>query len=129
MDGSGTRQDRAGIVVTLVGVVVNLFMIALKFAGGYYGHSQALIADAVHSISDLFTDAVALLGLMAGRKRPDSGHPFGHARIETLASALVGGILLAVAIYLGAEAARNIYHHTEMHPRGRPWGWPFWRSY
>ncbi len=116
MTGSRSQENRAGVRVTLVGVLVNALMIAMKFIGGIYGQSQALIADAVHSISDLFTDAVVLFGLKAGRKRPDSDHPFGHARIETLASAFVGLVLLGVAFYLGFEAAENIYHHTEKHP-------------
>ena len=78
-------QSRQGRNITLIGAVVNLFLIAIKFVAGLFGHSQALIADAVHSVSDLFTDAVVLLGLRMGRKGPDQDHHFGHARYETLA--------------------------------------------
>jgi cation diffusion facilitator family transporter len=111
-----TGETKAGVRITLVGVVANAVMIALKFFGGFVGHSQALIADAVHSISDLFTDAVVLYGLKAGRKRPDRDHPFGHARIETMASAFVGLVLVGVAFFLGIEAAENIFHHRESQP-------------
>ena len=111
MHGAG-----AGISVTLVGVVANAVLIAFKLAGGILGHSQALIADAAHSISDLFTDAVVLVGLKAGRKAADQDHPFGHARIETLSSAIVGLFLIGAALYLGVEAASSIHHHTEFHP-------------
>jgi len=107
---------KAGRSVTLVGVLVNAFLILFKFFAGIFGHSQALIADAVHSISDLFTDFVVLLGLRIGRKAPDEEHHFGHARIETLASAIVGLALIATALYLGIGAAWNIYRHTEYHP-------------
>jgi len=111
-----TKSAKAGMSVTLVGVLVNAFLILFKFFTGIFGQSQALIADAVHSISDLFTDFVVLLGLKIGRKVPDERHHFGHARIETLASAIVGLTLIATALYLGIKASWNIYHHTEYHP-------------
>jgi len=113
---SSTKSAKAGRSVTLIAVLVNAFLILFKFFAGIFGQSQALIADAVHSISDLFTDFVVLLGLRIGRKVPDERHHFGHARIETLASAIVGLTLIATALYLGIRASWNIYHHTEYHP-------------
>lgn len=113
-----TESAKAGRSVTLIGALVNAFLILFKFLAGVFGQSQALIADAVHSISDLFTDFVVLLGLRIGRKAPDEEHPFGHARIETLASATVGLALIATALYLGIQAVLNIYRHTEYHPTG-----------
>jgi len=113
---SSTKSAKAGRSVTLIAALVNAFLILFKFLAGIFGHSQALIADAVHSISDLFTDFVVLLGLKIGRKAPDEKHHFGHARIETLASAIVGLALITTALYLGIKASWNIYHHTEYHP-------------
>ena len=107
---------RAGQRVTWVGAIINALLIVFKFFAGIFGQSQALIADAVHSVSDLFTDVVVLFGLRMGRKAPDEGHHFGHARIETLASFIVGLALIATALYLGIKAALNIYHHAEYHP-------------
>ena len=114
--GSKVKSSQAGRSVTLVGAVVNALLIICKFTAGIFGQSQALIADAVHSVSDLFTDVVVLVGLKIGRKEPDEKHHFGHARIETLASAIVGLALLLTALYLGIDAALNIYRHTEYHP-------------
>jgi len=111
-----TVAIRAGQRVTWVGVVANAFLIVLKFLAGIFGHSQALIADAIHSISDFITDAVVLVGLRIGRKGPDADHHFGHARIETMASGIVGICLLGVAFFIGYDAARDIYRHTESHP-------------
>ena len=71
--------------ITMVGVFINGFLILLKLLAGIWGQSQALIADAVHSASDLFTDAVVLFGIYIGRRPPDRHHHFGHGRIETLA--------------------------------------------
>ena len=113
---SKTEETRVGQRVTWVGAVANAFLIVLKFLAGILGHSQALIADAIHSISDLFTDVVVLVGLTMGRKAPDADHHFGHARIETTASGIVGISLLVIAVLIGYDAARDIYHHTEAHP-------------
>jgi len=115
---SRTSQATAGRSVTLVGAVVNAILIVLKFSTGVFGRSQALIVDAIHSVSDLFTDVVVLVGLRIGSKAPDDEHPFGHARIETLASATLGIALIATALYLGIKSAFNVYHHTEYHPTG-----------
>lgn len=111
-------SGNSGRSVTIVGALVNIFLIVSKGLAGVFGHSQALIADAIHSISDLFTDVVVLLGLRYGRRAPDAEHHFGHARIETMASAIVGMALIGTAIYIGKDAALNIYRHTEYHPKG-----------
>ena len=116
MSESIILSARAGRSVTIVGALVNGLLILLKFLAGVFGQSQALIADAVHSISDLFTDAVVLFGLRVGRKAPDMEHPFGHARMETLASAIIGLVLIGTALYLGIKASLNIYRNIEYHP-------------
>ncbi|MFC1859267.1 cation diffusion facilitator family transporter [Thermodesulfobacteriota bacterium] len=113
-----TEPTRAAMTVTLVGGFVNVFLIGLKFVAGVWGNSQALIADAVHSVSDLFTDAVAFFGIKTGRRPPDESHPFGHGRIETLATASLGIVLIGTALYLGIRSALNIYFHNEYHPTG-----------
>ena len=116
MNELAENKSNAGKNITLVGALVNVFLIILKFITGLLGHSQALIADAIHSVSDLFTDIVVLIGLRVGSKAPDENHPFGHARIETLTSAILGLALIGTACYLGIEASLNIYNHTEFHP-------------
>ena len=118
MTESEISSVKAARKVTLLGLFINTFLILLKFSAGIFGDSQALIADAVHSISDLFTDAVVLLGIKIGSKPPDEEHHFGHARIETLASAMVGLALIGTAVFLGIDAALNIHRHTEYHPTG-----------
>ena len=110
------ESKRAARSVTLAGAALNGLLILLKFSAGTIGRSQALIADAVHSVSDLVTDAVVLFGLRIGGKAPDEDHPFGHARIETLASAIVGLALIVTALYLGVKAAFDIYLHVEYYP-------------
>jgi cation diffusion facilitator family transporter len=116
MIDSNCESADAGSSVTLVGALANGLLIVLKFTAGIFGQSQALIADAVHSISDLVTDIVVLVGIRMGRKAPDDKHHFGHARIETLSSAIIGLALIGTALYLGLEASMNIYNHTVYHP-------------
>lgn len=118
MPESNSTSASTGSKVTLVGVLVNTLLILLKFAAGIFGSSQALIADAVHSISDLFTDIVVLIGIRIRQKPPDKTHHFGHARIETLASLIVGMALIGTALYLGIDASLTIHRHTEYHPTG-----------
>ncbi|NNF98570.1 MAG: cation transporter [Desulfobacteraceae bacterium] len=113
---SMTAGFSAGKKVTIVGALTNTLLIAVKFAAGFFGHSQALIADAIHSLSDLFTDLIVLVGFKLGRNAPDEKHHFGHARIETMASAVVGFGLLATAIYIGVDAGMAIHRHEEYSP-------------
>ena len=109
-------NSREGRRITWIGMGANTTLIIIKFLAGYFGHSQAMIADAVHSLSDFFTDAVVLFGLKAGRRAPDESHPYGHAKIETTASAVVGLILIATAALIGYQAGLHIYLHQETHP-------------
>ncbi len=88
----------SGLRVTWIGAAVNLFLIVLKLWVGLTARSQALIADGIHSASDLFGDFVVLVGLKWGRKSEDADHPYGHARIETISSMIVGLLLILVAL-------------------------------
>ncbi|KMY68286.1 hypothetical protein AAU61_00840 [Desulfocarbo indianensis] len=110
------EEFQAGRRVTLVGAAVNLALVAFKFWAGVLGRSSALIADAVHSLSDLATDVVVLVGLKLGRAPADQKHQFGHGRLETLSAALVGLALLGTGVFLGYEAGVRIYQHAEKHP-------------
>ncbi len=109
-------SDAAGRNITLVGALVNAVLIILKISAGIFGKSSALIADGVHSISDLFTDVVVLAGIWRGRRPPDKDHTFGHGRIEALFTGVVGLSLVATALYLGFQAAMDIYQRHESHP-------------
>jgi len=90
--------------VTWLGLLVNLMLVVVKFAAGYYGRSQAVMADAVHSLSDSVTDVVLLIGLRYWAQPPDETHPHGHRRIETLVAIAIGLSLAAVGIGLGWHA-------------------------
>lgn len=97
-----TRADparqAAGHRSTLVSVAVNIVLTGLQLAIGLFAQSQALIADAVHSLSDLLSDAVVLVANKHSMKAPDADHPYGHRRFETAASLAVGALLLSVGL-------------------------------
>lgn len=84
--------------VTLVGGVVNVVLLLFKFVAGILGHSAAMVADAVHSLSDFVTDIVVFVFVRISGKPKDKSHDYGHGKYETLAMTLIGVTLLAVAI-------------------------------
>ena len=86
--------------ITWIGLVVNLILSMLKFVVGILGSSQAVIADAVHSLSDMSTDFAVLVGVKFWAAPPDEDHPYGHGRIEALVTAAIGLTLVTVAIGL-----------------------------
>jgi len=110
------RDLASGLTVTWVGMAMNLVLVVLKVTVGWLGRSQALIADGVHSLSDLLSDGVVVLGLKWGRKEEDESHPFGHARIETVTGMLIGLLLIGTGIALAYHSVSNIYHHVESTP-------------
>jgi len=94
--------------VTVVCAAGNLFLSVVKVALGLVGHSQALIADGIHSLSDLASDAMVLVAVKFGSQAADEEHPYGHARFETVATVGLGVLLLLVAIGLILDAGDRI---------------------
>ncbi len=91
--------------MTLVGGAINVILLLFKFIAGILGHSAAMVADAVHSLSDFVTDVIVLVFIRISGKPQDKSHDYGHGKYETLAMTLIGAALLFVAIgiiYSGA---------------------------
>lgn len=101
-------REKEIIRVTLIGSIGNFFLLAFKFAAGILGHSSAMIADAVHSLSDFVTDIIVLLFVHISSKPKDEGHDYGHGKFETLATSVIGIVLLAVGIGLFWEGLRKV---------------------
>jgi len=107
---AATARDeryRATRRVTVIGGVLDLVLGILKLVFGYIASSQALIADGVHSLSDLATDFMVIWAAREASRAPDANHPYGHQRIETLATIVLGLALAAVALSIAWDAARS----------------------
>jgi len=94
--------------VTAVGIVVNITLAAVKVTIGIFARSQALVADGVHSVSDLVTDAAILLGAKRWNEPADKCHPYGHGRLETIISVCIGVAMCSVGLRIGWQALRTI---------------------
>ena len=94
--------------VTLVGGAVNVILLLFKFVAGVIGHSSAMIADAVHSLSDFVTDIIVLVFVKISNKPQDKSHDYGHGKYETLALTIIGIALMAVAIGIIVKGAVKI---------------------
>ncbi len=101
-------RNRTVARVTWVGLWLNLGLALLKIGAGIGAGSQAVLADGIHSLSDLVTDVVVLVGLRYWTAPPDERHPHGHGRIETLVTVFIGCALLAVALGLGYGALAGV---------------------
>lgn len=91
-----SRADEA-VRVSLLGLWVNVFLTVFKFAAGFTGNSVAMVADAVHSLSDFATDIVAVIGFRFVARPVDPSHDYGHGKVETLTAAIVGISLTVIA--------------------------------
>ena len=94
--------------LTAVGVTGNILLVAFKLYAGIAGHSGAMVSDAVHSLSDVFATFIAFIGVKLAQKGPDRDHPYGHDRLECLASTVLGVILLATGLGIGWGGLQKI---------------------
>lgn len=113
-------RDREGKIrsITLWGVLINILLMAVKIFSGVLIKSTALVADGFHSLSDLATDFVVLAGTWLSSRPPDKAHPYGHKRFETLATQVVGLILLVVGCGFIWKASAAIFRGEETYPGG-----------
>lgn len=99
--------------ITLWGVAVNLLLSVIKVIGGIFGHSQALLADGLHSLSDLASDGMVLLAAKHAGEDADEDHPYGHARYETLATVGLGFLLIGIAVGIGLDAINRLNEEVQ----------------
>ena len=114
------RRERSIYRVTILGSIVNLLLLVFKFAAGILGHSAAMVADAVHSLSDFVTDIIVLLFVRISNKPQDESHDYGHGKYETLATALIGVILFFVGLGILWNGGMSIWHVIQGQPLEAP---------
>ncbi|ERJ12941.1 cation diffusion facilitator family transporter [Haloplasma contractile] len=96
--------------VTFIGMLINIILVFVKFIFGFFGKSQALIADAVHSLSDFLSDIVILISMRYTKKPADDDHNYGHGKFETLATVMIGLLLIIVGFSLLRENGLIIWN-------------------
>ena len=101
--------------VTLVGAAVDLVLALAKIGGGIAAQSQSLVADGVHSLSDLVTDLLVLFAARLARAKPDADHPYGHERIETAATVALGVVLIVIGAGIALDSVWRLFHPEELH--------------
>lgn len=112
------KRYSEGKRVTLIGAATNLLLSIIKLAAGIFGRSEALVADAVHSLSDLVSDIVVLVSLKFSQKPVDEDRPYGYGKVETVGTAVLGLILIFVAIEMFWGAVNTISRGTAHVPTG-----------
>ena len=109
MESEKSSREKGIYKVTIVGSIVNFLLLVFKFFAGIVGHSAAMLADAVHSLSDFITDIVVIVFVRIAGKPEDKGHDYGHGKYETLATAIIGLLLLCVGFGIFWNGASSIY--------------------
>jgi cation diffusion facilitator family transporter len=95
---------------TWVSIAINVLLTSFQVVGGFFAHSQALMADGLHSLSDLLSDVLVLYANRHGSRHADADHPYGHARIETAATLILGTFLAVLGVILLVAAAMRLQH-------------------
>lgn len=96
--------------VALVTIIGNVALSIMKLLVGIIAHSSAMISDAIHSASDVFSTFVVIIGIKLASKEPDKEHPYGHERLECVAAIILAMVLFITGIGIGFEALKNILH-------------------
>ena len=103
-------MDEKKVVAKLsrVGILGNVILSAFKLFAGIFGHSGAMISDAVHSLSDVFATLIAYIGVVLSKQEADKEHPYGHERFECIASLILGMILAATGLGIGYSGIQTL---------------------
>ena len=103
-----TDREKKIYRTTIMGSIVNVVLLLFKFLAGILGGSAAMIADAIHSLSDFLTDIIVVVFVRISSKPEDDDHDYGHGKYETLATSIIGIALLGVGIYIFYNGVRQI---------------------
>lgn len=103
-----TTREKEIVKVTGIGSAVNGILVIIKFIAGIMGHSAAMVADAVHSLSDFITDIIVIVFIHISSKPEDEGHDYGHGKYETLATAIIGLLLFFVGVGIFYNGAKTV---------------------
>ena len=99
--------------VSIVTIIGNVILSVFKFLSGFIAHSHAMISDAIHSASDVFSTIVVIIGIKLASKEPDKEHPYGHERLECVTAIILAIILFITGLKIGVDALENIFQGNQ----------------
>ena len=99
---------RIGIKVSIITIIVNTILSIFKFITGVVGKSNAMISDSIHSLSDVLSTIIVIIGLKVSRREEDKEHPYGHERLESISAFILASMLFITGIYIGIAGVLNI---------------------
>lgn len=102
------NSEKTAVKVSVVSIVGNLILSVFKLFAGITAHSGAMISDAVHSASDVFSSFIVIIGVKISAKASDKEHPYGHERLECVSAVVLAVVLLITGLFIGADAVRDI---------------------
>ena len=109
-------MKKACLKVSLITIIINIVLFAIKLIAGILGNSSAMISDAIHSLSDVLSTFIVIVGLKISNKESDDRHQYGHERLENVASLILAFILLITGFMIGVNGLKNVYNNTFVIP-------------
>ncbi len=103
------KKIQYAIRVSVITIIFNVILAAIKFFAGLVGHSTALISDAVHSLSDVLSTVIVIIGVKLAKSTEDADHPYGHEKIECVAGIVLSVLLFITGLGIGWSGVENIY--------------------
>ena len=110
-------KDKQGVKVSFITIFLNLFLAVIKLVSGIIGNSSAMISDAVHSFSDVFSTIFVIFGLVMSGKQSDKNHPYGHERIESVAAIILSFSLFVTGVIIGINGINNLRERNLLIPK------------
>ncbi|MDE6539873.1 MAG: cation diffusion facilitator family transporter [Ruminococcus sp.] len=102
------NSEKTAVKVSVVSIIGNLILSVFKLFAGITAHSGAMVSDAVHSASDVFSSFIVIIGVKISAKASDKEHPYGHERFECVSAVVLAVVLLVTGLFIGADAVRDI---------------------
>jgi len=110
------ERFRIGIKISKITIIINVLLFAIKLLAGIWGRSGAIIADAIHSLSDVLTTIAVMVGLKLAKQPADDQHPYGHEKLEPITAKILASMLLITALLIGFNGIKNIINGTTVIP-------------
>lgn len=108
------NNEKIAIKVSIISIILNCLLTLIKFISGVISKSSAMISDSVHSLSDVLSTFVVIIGVKISNKKADSDHPYGHERIECVSAIILSGMLFIIGTLIGINGIKNVTNSSNL---------------